>query len=241
MAVYNGARFLGEQLTSILTQLDEEDELVVVDDCSADQSVSVIKSFQDARIKLLLNETNRGVLKTFETALLNASHDLLFLCDQDDVWRADKVQKFKDLFALDSGLSLAASDARTIDAEGQITAESFFATRPFHSSLLLNLLRNRYLGCTMVFRRDLLGYCLPFPADIPMHDMWIGMVNQLVGRSTFIPEPLVSYRRHSHNATDLRHASVARMIGWRFSLIKNLARFYLRFIFQGRPLIIPSP
>jgi hypothetical protein len=234
MAVYNGARFVHDQIESILAQLGEKDELLVVDDHSNDQSVSIIEGFHDGRIRLLRHQQNRGAMKTFETALLNASNDLIFLSDQDDIWRADKVQKFKDLFALDRGLLLAVSDALVINADGQISAASFFASHPFKTNLLLNLIRNRYLGCTMAFRRCLLLYCLPFPHDTPMHDMWIGMVTQLVGRAAFIPEPLISYRRHSGNATPLKHASVWQMLRWRFALVKNLARLYLGIIALGR-------
>jgi glycosyltransferase involved in cell wall biosynthesis len=227
MAVYNGARFVGEQIASILPQLGPEDELVIVDDCSKDRSVAIIEALGDPRIKLLRNEHNRGVLKTFERALANSSGDLIFLCDQDDLWRGDKVQKFRDLFRERPDVSLALSDACMIDAEGNTTVRSCMGPR-FRPGLVRNLVQSRFLGCAMVLRRSLLAYCLPFPEGTPQHDLWIGLVNQLVGRVGFIAEPLICYRRHSNTVTNGKHASLAQMLHWRFVLAKNLACVYVR-------------
>ena len=234
MAVHNGANFIREQIASILPQLGENDELVIVDDASVDDSVMIIESFSDQRIRVVRQNCNCGVVQTFGRALGEATGEIVFLCDQDDVWRAGKVQKFKDLFSRHSEVSLAVSDASIIDMEGNITTHSFFTSRQFHTSLLLNLIRNCFLGCTMVFRRSLLMYCLPIPDDIPMHDMWIGMVNQLVGKTVFIAEPLMFYRRHNSNATAVGHASFLQMVRWRYALAKNLALLYLRKVAMKR-------
>jgi glycosyltransferase involved in cell wall biosynthesis len=235
IAAYNGERFIQQQIASVLSQLTSNDEIVIVDDCSTDRTVSAIASFNDPRILLIQNERNSGVVRTFERALANSRNELLFLCDQDDLWRADKVQQFKNLFCRWPNLSLAASDATISDAEGHITSTSFVEIHPFYPGILRNLARNRYLGCTMVLRRSLLAYCLPFPSDIPMHDVWIGMVNRLVGKSAFIADQLVMYRRHGKNATSSIHAPMAQMLRWRFALIKNLARMYFQRVVFRRP------
>jgi len=230
MAVYNGERYIHEQIVSILPQLNREDGIVIVDDCSTDHSVSIIETFHDSRITLLRNEQNCGVLKAFEKALMSARGDLIFLCDQDDVWRSDKVQVFKNIFSNTPEISLAVSDASIINAGGDTTIQSIYASRRFHPGLLYNLARNRYFGCTMGFRRSLLAYCIPFPSDIPMHDVWIGMVNQLVGKTAFIDERLMSYRRHDSNHTKAKHASLSKMVCWRYALVTNLARLYVRIL-----------
>jgi hypothetical protein len=92
----------------------------------------------------------------------------------------------------------------------------------------------------MAFRRSTVEYCLPFPADIPQHDMWIGIVNQFVGNAEFIDEPLVAYRRHDRNGSPAQHAPVAQMIRWRWSLVKNLSLLGLkRVLRRRRPVNIP--
>src|SRR5688572_23511076 len=91
MAVYNGAAFLKTQVESILQQLHAEDELIVVDDASQDDSMRILQELHDPRLRVHRNERNQGVLATFERALRLARGDIVFLSDQDDVWLAAKV------------------------------------------------------------------------------------------------------------------------------------------------------
>jgi glycosyltransferase involved in cell wall biosynthesis len=241
MATHNGARFIHEQLASILGQLSNDDEMVIVDDASNDGTVAIVESFFDNRIRIVRQAHNYGVLKTFGRALDEARGEIIFLADQDDVWRADKVLKIKGMFSGFPDLSLVLSDLSIIDADGNITVETRSKSGKFHPGVLHNLVRNRYRGCAMAFRRSILRYCLPFPADIPMHDMWIGIVNQLVGRTGFINEPLMFYRRHNTNKSPAKHTSVAQMIRWRWALVKNLVLLYPRiWILKRRSVTIPS-
>lgn len=230
MATFNGERFIHEQLESILGQLDNDDEVVIVDDASTDETVHIAEGFSDKRIRVFRHARNCGVLKTFERSLKEATGEIIFLADQDDIWRPDKVSKIKSLFAARPDLSLVLSDSRIVDANGQIISETRFKSGKFRPGALLNIVRNRYLGCAMAFRRSVLTYCLPFPADIPMHDMWIGIVNQFVGKTGFIDEPLMSYRRHDSNASPQRRAPLGQMIRWRWALSKNVALFYARML-----------
>ena len=234
MATYNGERFLREQLSSILSQLGNVDEIVLVDDSSTDETVHIAEKFSDSRIRIFRQARNCGVLKTFERALEEAGGEIIFLADQDDIWRPNKVSKIMSLFSDRPDLSLVLSDSFIVDARGQIISETRFRSGRFHSSALQNFIRNRYLGCAMAFRRSILGYCLPFPCDIPMHDMWIGIVNQFVGKTAFINEPLMSYRRHDRNATPESHAPIGQMILWRWALAKNLALLWVRTLLRRK-------
>src|ERR1700744_2314782 len=92
MAVFNGQRYLHEQLDSILPQLGEHDEVIIVDDGSNDASASIVSEFRDPRLKLLRNETNVGPSKSFERAISQAQGQYIFLSDQDDIWKANKVE-----------------------------------------------------------------------------------------------------------------------------------------------------
>jgi GT2 family glycosyltransferase len=233
MAVYNGAEFIREQIGSILPQLTDNDELIIVDDASLDGTVAVIERFCDERIRIVRQERNCGVVQTFSHALEEARGEIIFLSDQDDVWRSDKVREFTDMFASCPDLTLALSDFSIIDATGNITSTARFKSGKFHPGVLHNLVCNRYQGSTMAFRRCILNYCLPFPADIPMHDMWIGIVNQFIGKTGFIGKPLVFYRRHGGNKSPHKHAPLSQIICWRWALIKNIVRLYVQSIVRA--------
>lgn len=228
MATYNGEQFVREQIASILVQLSARDELVIVDDASQDRTLAIIEGFQDERIRILKQPKNLGVLSTFARALSEARGEFIFLADQDDIWHPNKVETVRQTFLADSNVSLVATDFSIIDGEGNTKVESGTSSRKFQPGVLHNVVRNRYLGCSMAFRRWILDYCLPFPADTPMHDMWIGIVNQIIGKTGYIDQPLVSYRRHGKNASPERHASLWQMIRWRWALVKNILAFYLR-------------
>lgn len=220
LAAYNGARYIGLQLQSILSQLGTNDEVVVVDDASTDDTIARVEAFRDPRIKILANPSNRGVFHTFERALQATSGEIVFLSDQDDVWEPNKVSTILSAFQ-DPKVSLVLSDAAIIDAEGGIIEPSFYtSTGPFSGSLFQTLLRNRYLGCTMAMRKMILRKVLPFPPRMPMHDMWIGVVNRIHGKVIFINQPLMRYRRHGGNVS--RSGNLIQKLRWRAILAENV-------------------
>jgi glycosyltransferase involved in cell wall biosynthesis len=223
MAVYNGAAHLLPQMHSILSQLREDDELVIVDDASQDESEKLLRSLSDTRLHVHRNEKNLGVLATFEKGLRLAQGDIVFLSDQDDLWLPGKVDKIIAVFSLNSEITLVVSDAQIIDESGCVVAHSFFAQRGrFVAGVLPNLLKNKYLGCTMAFRRSMLDRFLPIPDDVPMHDMWFGLVNEIFGKTHYIDQPLIAYRRHGSNLSPSVGAPAMQKIIWRWRLVKNL-------------------
>lgn len=237
MAVHNGASFIEEQISSILPQLGQYDEFIVVDDASQDNTIAIVECFRDPRIRIVRQVRNQGVVQSFGRALEESRGEVIFLADQDDVWRADKVEMFLETFGAHPDLTVVMSDLVIIDATGEVTSGPKFATRKFHGGLFHTLLRNSYQGSAMAVRRSILGYCLPFPSDIPIHDVWIGLVNRFVGKAGFISEPLLFYRRHGKNDSPATHAPLIQMVRWRCALIRNLAVLYARKIaFRRRSL-----
>ncbi len=103
LAAHNGERYIGPQISSILSQLEENDELIVSVDPSEDRTVSVIQGFQDSRIRMLQGP-GQGIVKNFEHGLMASSGDFIFLADQDDVWQPDKVQTVLDVLKQDETL-----------------------------------------------------------------------------------------------------------------------------------------
>jgi glycosyltransferase involved in cell wall biosynthesis len=226
MAVYNGRKYLVEQIESVLNQLEAEDELVVVDDASSDGSATFVRELNSPRIRLYVNPQNIGVLRTFERALRLARHDLIFLCDQDDIWLPGKRTAYVNAFENDSEVCIVISDAELIDGSGNLLSKSYMTScrGGFDGSLLGTLWRNRYLGCAMAVRGSLLRIALPIPIRAPMHDMWLGALGRMFGRITYLSRPYQRYRRHGGNASPLGSDSWRRIVWWRLSLLELLLR-----------------
>jgi glycosyltransferase involved in cell wall biosynthesis len=218
MAVFNGERYLEEQLNSILVQLEDGDEVIVVDDCSNDSSVEIIKSFKDARITLLSNHSNQGPVVSFESAFSLAEGSYIFLSDQDDIWSPNKVATMRELF--DSSRSLVVvSDARVVDSSRNNLIDSLFALRGSRAGFWRNLYKNGFVGCCMAVRHEAKAFLLPFPKNRVMHDEWIGLCSSIAGHIEFTPHRLIDYRRHSANVTNLMHGSLVSMLRKRLSLL----------------------
>ena len=226
MATYNGEAFVRQQLESILFQLGPNDELIVVDDHSTDGTIGVVVDLNDSRIKVFRNERNLGVLRSFERAISLAKGGIIFLSDQDDIWSHEKVVRVMSVFEKYSDVTLVLSDARIIDKEGHEIDKSFFSKRgAFKPGVFHNFIKNKYLGCVMAFKREMVNRILPFPVRIPQHDMWIGLINAVYGRAFYIDMPLVNYRRHGNNASSAssnKRSGIQKMIVWRWQLLKNL-------------------
>jgi len=194
MAVYNGEMFIREQIISVLEQLSLSDELLIFDDFSTDTTISIVAEFNDdSRVKFKKNDSKLGVVKNFELALNNAKGNYIFLCDQDDVWLPGKVAECVD--ALKKNL-LVVTDCKVVGHNLDEISPSFFKLRHSGKGIFKNIWKNTYLGCCMAFRRELLDICLPIPAKIPMHDMWLGILAETQGDVLFMPRKLSLYRRH---------------------------------------------
>jgi len=220
MAAYNGGPFVEAQMQSILTQLGPNDELVVVDDCSKDETVQRIEAMGDARVRLLRHERNAGVVATFEDALRCATGEVLFLCDDDDLWAPTKVQRFMDVFASRPDVEIVSSRVQIIDENDRPLPHSRINRQGrFLPGFWRNLIVNHYQGSAMAIRASLLGRVLPLPARGSfLHDVWIGTRSELLGGKTyFIDEDLLYYRRHSSNAS--RTKSLPAQIQTRMDLL----------------------
>ncbi len=226
MATCNGARHVREQVASILPQLDPDDELVVSDDGSSDDTVAILRSFADSRIRILEDRVFRSPLRNFEYAVEHARGDIVVLSDQDDVWLDGKLPLVRKLFAGQPARPfLVVLDAAVVDDAGKITDPSVLAKLDAGPGLLKNLWANRYLGCCMAFSRDLLDVALPFPGGVDMHDIWLGQLAERVGTTRFVPTVTMHYRRHAANVTGFEvRFQPLQQIRRRASLAWNLLR-----------------
>jgi glycosyltransferase involved in cell wall biosynthesis len=231
MAAYNGERYIELQIRSILNQLREYDELIIVDDASTDATRDCVRHIGDPRIRLIESKENRGVLASFEQAIQEASGSVIFLSDQDDIWDPEKISTVMRAFHQNRKVRVVLTATCPIDDQGrQLGDASEKKGRGFSDGFLSNLIRNKYQGCTMAFRSTLRPEILPFPVghDV-LHDIWIGSRNKLSGGVTvFIDRPLVRYRRHARNVTGNSKLSRWRQLRVRFDLIRALISFELQ-------------
>jgi glycosyltransferase involved in cell wall biosynthesis len=231
MATRNGEKFILRQLATILPQLTPDDEVVISDDSSSDNTIGIIKDLSDHRIRLHEYNTFFSPIFNVENALKKASGEIIVLADQDDVWLDNKIAVIRrELDATDEGVKLIVLDGYIVDEQETILQDSIFIRIHSGKGLLKNIYDNTYMGCCLAFTRDLLKIALPFPKNIPMHDMWLGLLAELFGTVEFVDEKTIKYRRHSASATDLR---------LRLDVLQQLKRrYYLTVSLLERMLLI---
>jgi glycosyltransferase involved in cell wall biosynthesis len=227
IATYNGEKYIKEQLDSILLQLRENDEIIISDDGSCDRTMEIVNSYEDNRIKIFHNSFKNLILN-FEFALKQATGDYIFLSDQDDVWLPNKIEVCRGYL---SSFYVVVSNCKVVNQDLQIISDSFFELNNSKKGLISSLIKNSYLGCCLAFRRELLEKALPFPKNIPMHDIWLGLVSELFYKVKFIEEPLMLYRRHGANESPTGEDSpfnLYRKFLFRYNIVKHIPKLYLK-------------
>lgn len=223
LAAYKGQQYIAGQIESILPQLGENDEIIVSDDYPQGLTREAVMNIakRDKRVKYIEGE-GKGVVRNFENALEACTGDVIFLCDQDDVWQADKVNSVMAEIA--KGADLVLHDAAVTDADLNITEPSFFAAHGSNADFKHNLIRNTFVGCCMAFTRQVMLDTLPFPEGLPMHDWWIALAAIKKGYKTvLLDKPLILWRRHGDNVTGGKTTAVQK-IKWRLKMISSLAK-----------------
>jgi len=219
LCTYNGARFLPAQLDSLLTQTRLPDEIIICDDASSDNSMALLDAFaarmrtHSVHVHLHQHPENQGFVHNFSGALCRTSGDIVFLCDQDDVWHADKIARMAAEFAQRPDLELLHTDARLIDAQGHVLDYTLFDALELSAAereaehagqafdVLLN--RNTVTGATAAFRQRLIARALPVP-DGWIHDEWLAICASLDGSVDLLEWPSIDYRQHENNQIGIR-------------------------------------
>lgn len=229
IATYNGEKYIKEQLESILSQIGENDEVIISDDSSTDNTVEIINSFNDCRIKIYKNTKEKGYTRNFENALEKANGDVIFLSDQDDVWVENKVNKMIKIL---EKYDFAVSDNYIVNENLEVISKSHFEVYKTSKGFIRNLLLPRYVGACMAFKKNVLQKSLPFPnnAKLSAHDYWISLIAEMYFKCYKLDEQLLLYRRHGANASSggeksknsLSHKLKVRI----YTLINLLKRVY---------------
>jgi glycosyltransferase involved in cell wall biosynthesis len=219
LCTFNGERFIAEQIASIFAQTRLPQELIVSDDGSTDATLELITAevarlgaaAGSARVtlRILHNPVPLGVVRNFQQAVSATTGDFVVLCDQDDRWATDRIERALDAFAANPGLLLLHADANLIDAADNPLGDTLFGALAMTArereliasghALVALLGRNLVTGATTMFRRSLLQPALPFPSSW-VHDEWLAAVAAATGRMDFLPDRLIDYRQHGGNA-----------------------------------------
>ncbi|MDI2099420.1 glycosyltransferase family 2 protein [Ruicaihuangia caeni] len=226
LCTYNGERYVDEQVRSILSQSRLPDEVVVADDGSTDQTLAIIRvAFEGSSVRLVVlepEESPLGVTANFERAVRACSGDLIALCDQDDVWHFDRLDRALREFDQSPRLLLQHSDARLTDADGRPLGVTLFeglSISPAELELIGHgrafdayLRRNLATGATVVFRRSLLEAALPFPREW-VHDEWLAIMAAAIGTTQALEAQLIDYRQHGSNQIGVQKPTLRYKIG----------------------------
>lgn len=215
MSTYNGARFLREQLDSIIRQTYSDWALYVRDDGSTDDTEAIIGAYaaQDARIRSVDNGgQNLGAMRSFEALLsIQTGADYTMFADQDDVWLPDKLdvtlRSMREVeFKRGAGTPvLVHTDLKVVNEHLELINPSFWAYSNIHPEWLdckpeyLGIC-NSVTGCTMMLNRAAISVCLPFSATASMHDAWIALrVLTMGGVIVPVAYATILYRQHTQN------------------------------------------
>jgi glycosyltransferase involved in cell wall biosynthesis len=215
MATYNGAKYIEEQLESLKRQTNRPLELIVADDGSTDDTLKIIRSFAGRAsfpVRLTQNNPNKGYRRNFCDAAALAQGDIVAFCDQDDVWREDKLERLAEAFN-DPSILLVHHNARLIDNHGQLIGQ-------FRPAGALPALSSRLTydpwffpyGLCQAFRRQLVRWndlresTVDFYFDDQRlaHDQWYFILASVLGSIAYLDHELVDYRQHAANTYGLK-------------------------------------
>jgi glycosyltransferase involved in cell wall biosynthesis len=204
LATHDGARWLPDLLDSLARQTLAPGRLSILDDASTDGTWELVRDavVPGGQTVAGRQESNAGAVQTFERLLSMVGTEYFALCDQDDVWLSEKLEKSVSLLE-SSGIDLVYTDLTVVDENLRELAPSMWHLSnivPVTGRVLIALiLKNSVTGCTVVGRTSMLKKALPFPAGIPMHDWWLGLVAASGNGVAPLREATVLYRQHGGN------------------------------------------
>lgn len=203
MSTYNGSRYVGEQIESILNQTYSSLEIILADDASTDNTYDILKSYaeRDQRIVLYRQKENTGYNINFSEACSKATGAYIAISDQDDVWEPGKIEKQLKKIKEDKRNILVHCISARFEQRSSPHLRSIKKMNFFRGSDIKNFyLANYVLGHAILFRRSLLEVSLPFPPNV-YYDWWLAACACTIGNIEFVDEILVWHRMHQTNAT----------------------------------------
>ena len=244
MCVKDGEKYLKEQIESIINQDFTYWELLIVDDCSIDNSFKILKTFakDEKRIKLIKNQKNLGILRSFIINVKKQKGEWIVFCDQDDIWIENKLSTLNrfinekssfNLFLHNGAYLVDKNEKKMRGAFGDFITnnQTVYSEKPYLNFLNL-FFHNKVIGCFSCVNNNFIRkYLINLPLSNIYHDHWIAILVSLYSRIYFIDLELIKYRRHQKNNT-LRNKLVKKIIE-RFLLITSLLINHINIIFNS--------
>lgn len=229
VCTFNGEEFVEAQLNSILRQSVMVSEVVISDDNSTDRTWQILETWSERqtssypaiKIKLFRNSRSLGVARNFEAALREATHDWIFLCDQDDVWLERKVESFKNRLAENSAPRVFNSDGFIVDENLNSLGYNLFDSIRLSksekrrilagNSLEVLLQRNICTGASMLIHQQVFDSSTPFPSGW-LHDEWLAICASIMFDVDVIDEPTFYYRQHQSNVVGAKKITFRQLV-----------------------------
>jgi glycosyltransferase involved in cell wall biosynthesis len=213
MCTYNAGRFLREQLSSFLVQTTLPNELVVCDDGSSDETINILKDFaQEAPFEVHIHQniTNLGFSMNFGKALSLCRGDIIFLCDQDDVWFPEKIENVVRVFNEHKDALVVINDAEITDEylhPTGLTQAGQICNAGFTTDQVIN-------GCFSAVSAKILPLVLPIDCNEIAHDTYIHQLAISMNARVYMKNILQYYRRHAENLSNHFTSSISRVSTW---------------------------
>lgn len=231
LATYNGEKYLREQIESILNQTEQNWILYIRDDGSTDNTLSIIREYAKKYPGMIIPVRDKlgglGAMQNFMALLKYAQSKYYMFCDQDDIWKADKVEKtLKAMKAAEAECEIGAyhcvcpvcvhTDLEVMDGNGTQIHPSFVeklgldAKGATFASLIFS---NVVTGCTMMINQAMRDLLTVLPDSCMMHDQWIGLLAEGCGKRVYLPEATIRYRQHGENVMGAKGRSFVDKLG----------------------------
>ncbi|MHB9299312.1 glycosyltransferase family 2 protein [Fusobacterium polymorphum] len=225
LATYNGEKYVGEQIDSIINQTYNNWELLIRDDNSKDRTLEILKEYEkkDKRIKIIEDKKgNLGFVKNFEELLNNSKEDWVMFSDQDDYWLENKIEKYVAILNTSSEdilkkPMLIHSNSFICDDNLEIIKDEFINSK----------IANKYneddfyfayfvQGSTVLINRKIIDLALPFSKNVTVHDRYFHLLAEFLGKRIFINESLIKYRQHSNNKIGAKTSIISKIFKKRY-------------------------
>ena len=245
LSTYNGEKYLKEQLDSLFDQTCKEFKVIVRDDGSTDGTLGILNSYD---LEIMPSSKNLGARDSFGTlleyALQKDDKEYIMFCDQDDVWKKNKIdktlQKMKEVEKEGKQAVLIHTDLVVVDESLQVLNNSFWDYQnlnPKNSNFSHFVIQNNITGCSVMINKKLAKLALPIPKETIMHDWWLGLVASKFGKIAYLNEPTILYRQHLANDTGAKRFDIRFLAQNAKKTYKNRKQMFDKYIIQAKKFL----
>ena len=214
----NGEKYIQQQLESICNQTRKVDEIIICDDHSSDHTIDICKQIlnqYDIFYQIKINNPSLRIMKNFQQCFSLCSGDIIFSCDQDDIWDERKVEIILNEFKNNPEIKMIATNAVLIDKNGEKMNLSLRESIGFHVNIrckqvLPNLLKTYCItGATMAFYKDFEEEYF-YLSKYWLHDGWLALAAALNDHLLYLDDFLTKYRLHGGNACGIGYDEILK-------------------------------